>query len=34
MFHALLKYVYKIVEINDALNLPIDAYLNKLKPLF
>lgn len=34
MYHTLLKYVYKISEISDALALSPDAYLKKLKPMF
>lgn len=34
MYHALLKYVYRISEINEALALSTDAYLKKFKPMF
>jgi hypothetical protein len=34
MFHTLLRYVYHVNDIKDALNLPIDTYIKKLKPLY
>lgn len=34
MYHTLLKYVYRVVDIKDAESVPIDAYIKKLKPLF
>ena len=34
MFHALLRYIYKIVDLKDALELSIEKYVEKLKPLY
>jgi len=34
MYHALLKYVYRISEIDDALKLSPEAYIKKFKPMF
>jgi hypothetical protein len=34
MYHTLLRHVYGISEIDEALNLSTDAYIKKFKPYF
>ncbi len=34
MFHALLRYVFKAVQIKDAQHKPVQKYKEKLQPLF